>query len=63
MPDISMCINEECPLKQLCYRYTAPADEIYQAYGDFKYGINKNGIPECDHFWDNKKQGNKYEKL
>jgi hypothetical protein len=50
-PDISMCANEECPLKEKCYRYTAKP-EMMQSYGDFK--PDENG--ECEYFWDNKKQ-------
>jgi hypothetical protein len=43
MPDISMCRNEECPLKDSCYRYVAEPSH-YQAYGKFEY---KDG---CDHY-------------
>lgn len=32
MPDITMCGDEECPLKETCYRYTAPANPYYQNY-------------------------------
>jgi hypothetical protein len=28
MPDISMCTNEECPLKESCYRYNATPSEF-----------------------------------
>lgn len=46
MPDISMCLNEECPQRYECYRHEAKPSE-YQAYGDFKFD-NDNG---CEHFW------------
>lgn len=45
MPDISMCRNHECPLKDACYRYTAtPSDR--QPY--HPYEPNENGT--CDTF-------------
>lgn len=54
MPDISMCQNEACPLKEKCYRYTATPNKKLQAYGWFK--PNEEG--KCDHYWDNKKYKN-----
>lgn len=46
MPDIAMCRNKDCHIKQRCYRYTAkPCDR--QSYSQFKYD---NG---CDYFMDN----------
>lgn len=35
MADISMCEGTGCPLKDHCYRYTAPKNEHYQAYFSF----------------------------
>jgi hypothetical protein len=35
MPDISMCKNEKCKLKEECYRFTATPSEFMQAYGVF----------------------------
>jgi hypothetical protein len=48
MPDISMCINENCPVKLRCYRHTATPTEYRQAYMFFKW--DDTG---CDHFWPN----------
>jgi hypothetical protein len=31
MPDIAMCKNDNCPLKDSCYRFKATPDS-YQAY-------------------------------
>jgi len=46
MPDISMCINDTCPVKDKCYRYTAePA--FMQTYSSFVFK------EKCDYFWDN----------
>jgi hypothetical protein len=48
MPDISMCINEDCPMKLTCYRYTATPTPLRQSYMSFKW--DDTG---CDHFWPN----------
>lgn len=63
MSDISMCINEYCPLKEHCYRYTATPHEIWQAYGNFEYYVDKDGQVKCDQYWYNNPKGNTYEKL
>lgn len=34
MPDITKCGNENCPLKQKCYRWTAK-DSTVQSYTKF----------------------------
>jgi histone deacetylase complex regulatory component SIN3 len=49
MPDISMCRNKECTLKENCYRFTAKAEELWQTYSEFTQ--YKDG--KCDYFWDN----------
>ena len=36
MPDISMCSNEECPLRETCYRAQAKPDS-YQSFSEFEY--------------------------
>ena len=51
MPDISMCRNISCTLKEKCYRYTATPSPIWQAYADFSPDESGN----CDDFWDNTK--------
>lgn len=49
MPDITMCLNERCPIKSTCYRYTAHPNEYWQSYSNFEYD------PEfgCDDFISN----------
>ncbi len=42
MPDISMCKNFQCPLKDNCYRYVAKPS-FHQTYTYFEY---KDG---CDY--------------
>lgn len=53
MPDISMCLNEECPLKDRCYRFTATPNEDWQSYAEF--APDENG--ECEAFRDNGEEG------
>ncbi len=36
MPDISMCSNKSCPMKDTCYRFTAAPSEFSQAYQDYQ---------------------------
>ena len=52
MPDISMCINEYCPIKQKCYRYRAIPKEFYQSYTDFKFVITEDNVVECNNYID-----------
>jgi hypothetical protein len=32
MPDITMCDNEKCELKQKCFRFMAKPNETHQSY-------------------------------
>lgn len=59
MPDISMCKNTECPLKDTCYRFTATPSEPVQSYSDFKYDEKKG----CDYYWKIKKKIKKNERF
>lgn len=54
MPDISLCLNTECPLRLLCYRYTARHSK-YQSFADFKNDGNK-----CESFLPNYGLKNKF---
>lgn len=58
MPDISMCENQECPLKEKCYRYTAKPSPVLQAYGYFK--PDEEG--KCYYYWDNEIDNDESEK-
>ena len=46
MSDISKCNGVNCPIKDKCYRYTAP-DGYWQSWGAFVYDDG------CDDFWQN----------
>jgi hypothetical protein len=48
MADISKCIGTDCPHKEKCYRFTAPANEYAQAYFT-EPPIKEDGT--CDMFW------------
>ncbi len=43
MPDITLCMNQECPKKESCYRFMAIPD-VLQSYASFPGG------EDCDHF-------------
>jgi hypothetical protein len=60
MPDITMCVNKACPLKEGCYRFTAKPDPYRQSYAMFEPKMvfyDRDGYSEmdllCDHFIDN----------
>jgi hypothetical protein len=36
MADITKCSNGTCPIKHTCYRWTAPADPLWQSYARFE---------------------------
>lgn len=57
MTDISKCDGEDCPLKDKCYRYTAPSDDLYQSWVEPAY---KDG--DCDNlYWTHNAQVKKKE--
>ncbi len=35
MPDLSMCMDAECPSRTKCFRFTAETNERRQTYTDF----------------------------
>lgn len=47
MPDIAMCEGGECPVRENCWRYMAPASHWQSYFGTPPY--NEEG---CDYFWD-----------
>lgn len=46
MADITKCPGEGCGLKNVCYRYTAPENEYWQAY----FGETPKVDP-CPFYW------------
>ena len=47
MPDITMCRNQFCPIKDRCYRWTAEPNPRWQSYAWFK---EPNGSEKCLNF-------------
>lgn len=53
MPDITMCRNEDCPLKERCYRFKAKPSPYGQSYTNFKFETSPESPVEatCHWFW------------
>lgn len=52
MVDICMCNNEECPLKNRCYRYRAEASQ-YQTYFIVDDKLKKDAQEyKCTGYWE-----------
>ena len=55
MADITMCHGTGCPMKNMCYRYTAYASLYGQSiFTEIHYRDGK-----CSHFWDNQGKRNR----
>lgn len=52
MADISMCVGENCKLREKCIRYTSKKNGIYQSYLEMTPYDKKS--MDCDFFWSNK---------
>ena len=52
MPDITMCKNKDCTIKETCYRYNANPNPYWQSYTTFSQNIDGY----CDYYWNNDKQ-------
>lgn len=50
MPDISMCANQECPLKAICYRNPASGTKPSE-YQTFFHPV-ADEFTGCDYFWE-----------
>ena len=54
MADITKCGDEECPLKESCYRYTAPRNEYMQSYFMESPRViheDETAPVDCDMYW------------
>lgn len=49
MADITMCDDNNCPLRESCYRFNAPVNEWRQSY--FAESPNKNNDDKCPEYW------------
>jgi hypothetical protein len=50
MSDIAKCQDDKCPSREACYRFTAPASDFWQSYGNFN---REEDATNCDMFWRN----------
>lgn len=46
MPDLTMCVNDGCPMRTKCYRFMAVANPNRQSY--MKFWFREDGT--CDDF-------------
>lgn len=53
MPEVTMCINKKCPLKDKCFRFTATPKPYWQSYADFGYGGLNIDKTDCSMYIDN----------
>ncbi len=53
MPDITKCVNSECPMKKICYRWTSKPSEFNQSYAHFEPVEVFHSIA-CDYLIDNR---------
>jgi hypothetical protein len=51
MADISMCPGTDCPVKEKCYRFTAPKSEYGQSYFFEAPGETEDDKFTCDMYW------------
>lgn len=56
MADITMCGNDKCPIKNKCYRYTAPKDPYRQSWQVYVYDKKTKS---CEGFKANRKTKSK----
>ena len=49
MSDITKCTNESCIIRKGCYRWTAPADPLWQAYQRFD-PFHNGDYYGCNHY-------------
>lgn len=57
MPDITMCLNEDCIKNKKCYRYIAIPSDL-QSYSIFEPICNEEKGFKCNHFWSTEKVNN-----
>lgn len=48
MTDITMCMGDECPVKQSCYRFRAVASTYQSMFAETPY---KDETQSCEYFW------------
>lgn len=51
MSDITICTGEDCPVKEKCYRFTAPVGEVKQSYFFQPPFEEVDGVFTCEMYW------------
>ena len=54
MPDVTLCDNYKCPLRDMCYRYRAVPNKYWQSFSHFTpvtFPLGSGMTTKCDHFW------------
>lgn len=51
MSDITKCKGVNCPVKEHCYRFTAPADYLQSYFVDSPGEHHDDGKFTCDSYW------------
>jgi hypothetical protein len=49
--DITMCSGQDCPIKEKCYRFTAPKSTILQSYFAEPPGKTEDSKFVCEMYW------------
>lgn len=49
--DGTKCSGNDCPVKETCYRFTAPVSEFRQSYFFNPPGGQKDGKFTCEMYW------------
>ncbi len=47
MPDITMCANKYCPLRDHCYRAQAKPCDYWQSWAEFQFERFDDGRVKC----------------
>jgi hypothetical protein len=57
MADITVCPGTDCPVKEQCYRFTAPKNEMWQSSFVEIPGKMEEDKFTCDMYWGEKAEG------
>jgi hypothetical protein len=49
--DIRMCRGTNCPVREKCYRFTAPPSEYWQSFFSEVPIRIEDGKLKCDYYW------------
>ena len=51
MADITCCSGNDCPVKETCYRFTAPKSLVWQSYFMEPPFEIKDSVFTCEMYW------------